>query len=84
MRLLKDNWFAMLCYFLLYGKVVQFYIQTHKYSFSYFFHYSLLQDIEYSSLYYTVGPCLSILYVKLLQSIGLQRVTHSLSDWIAM
>ena len=28
------------------------------------FHYSLLQDIEYSSLYYTVGPCwLSILYV---------------------
>ena len=27
------------------------------------FHYSLLQDIEYSSLCYTVGPCcLSILY----------------------
>ena len=54
------------------------YIQTHKYSFLYSFHYSLLQDIEYSSLYYTVGPCLSILYIKLLQSIGLQRVTHSL------
>ena len=28
------------------------------------FHYSLLQDIEYSSLYYTVGPCsLSVLYI---------------------
>ena len=27
------------------------------------FHYKLLQDIEYSSLCYTVGPCfLSILY----------------------
>ena len=31
-----------------------------------FFHYDLLQDIEYSSLFYTVGPCcLSILYVVL-------------------
>ena len=29
------------------------------------FHYSLLQDIEYSSLYYTVGPyCLPILYIQ--------------------
>ena len=28
------------------------------------FHYSLSQDIEYSSLYYMVGPCgLFILYV---------------------
>ena len=28
------------------------------------FHYDLLQDIEYSSLYYTVGPCsLSVLYI---------------------
>ena len=28
------------------------------------FHYRLLQDTEYSSLYYTVGPCyLSILYI---------------------
>ena len=26
-------------------------------------HYGLSQDIEYSSLCYTVGPCLSILYV---------------------
>ena len=30
------------------------------------FHYRLLQDIEYSSLCYTVGPCwLSILYTNL-------------------
>ena len=27
------------------------------------FHYGLLQDIEQSSLYYTVGSCLSILYI---------------------
>ena len=27
------------------------------------FHYDLSQDIEYSSLCYTVGPCLSILYI---------------------
>ena len=26
-------------------------------------HYGLLQDIEYGSLCYRVGPCLSILYV---------------------
>ena len=30
------------------------------------FHYGLSQDIEYSSLFYTVGSCsLSILYIKL-------------------
>ena len=27
------------------------------------FHYGLLQDTEQSSLYYTVGSCLSILYI---------------------
>ena len=27
------------------------------------FDYGLLQDIEQSSLYYTVGSCLSILYI---------------------
>ena len=27
------------------------------------FHYKLLQDIEYSSLHYIAGPCLSILFV---------------------
>ena len=29
------------------------------------FHYDLSQDIEYSSLYYTGGPCLSMLYIIL-------------------
>ena len=32
--------------------------------FNILFHYDLLQDIEYSSLCYTVGPCcLPILYI---------------------
>ena len=36
----------------------------HVHIFSYLFHYDLLQDIEYSSLCYTVEPCcLSILYI---------------------
>ena len=29
------------------------------------FHYGLFQDIEYSSLCYTVEPCFSILYIGL-------------------
>ena len=33
------------------------YIYIYIYSFSDFFLYRLLQDIEYSSLCYTVGPC---------------------------
>ena len=32
-------------------------------SFFFLFHYGLLQDIKYSSSCYTVGPCLSILYI---------------------
>ena len=40
--ILKYSWFTMLCSFLLYSKVIQFYI---------LFHYGLSQDIEYSSLY---------------------------------
>ena len=41
------------------------YIYVHIYIlFSIFFHYSLLEDIDYSSLCYTVNPCcLSILYM---------------------
>ena len=35
----------------------------HVYIFHIFFHYDLLQDIEYSSLCYTEGPCcLPVLY----------------------
>ena len=48
--------------FLLYRKVIQLY--RHTYFFHIIFHYTLLKDIEYSSLCYTVGPsCLFILYI---------------------
>ena len=44
----------------MYGKDVVF-----VYSFQIIFHYSLLQDIEYGFLCYTVGSCgLSILYIE--------------------
>ena len=49
----------MLCQSLLYNKVTQSYTCIH--SFFLYFLYDLSQDIEYSSLCYTVGPCLSIL-----------------------
>ena len=40
------------------------YIYIHIFLFQILFHYRLLQDIEYSSLCYTVEPrCLSILYM---------------------
>ena len=44
------------------------FVQIDMYISIFFFvifpHYSLLQDIEYSSLCYTVGPCwLSVLYI---------------------
>ena len=51
---LKYSWFSM-CKFLVYSKVIQLYIYVH--SFWYIFHYDLSQDIEYSSLCSTVGPC---------------------------
>ena len=53
----------MLCVFQVYSKVIQLYIYIYIY-FQILFHYRLLQDIEYSSLCYTVGPCcLPILYI---------------------
>ena len=37
---------------------IYIYIYTHTHNlFHVLFHYGLLQDIEYSSLCYTVGPC---------------------------
>ena len=49
---LTHSWFTMLCYFLLYSKVIHI-----------LFHYGLSWDIYYSSLCYTLGPCcLCILY----------------------
>ena len=54
------NMCIYICYFLLYSKV-SIYITSQV-----LFHYRLLQDTEYSSLCYIVGPsCLSI-YPKLL------------------
>ena len=59
---LKYTWFTIFHSFLQYSKMIQLYSYTH--SFLYFFHHGLSQDIKYSSLRYTVGPCsLSILYV---------------------
>ena len=55
--------------FQVYNKVTQLYVCVYVCMYIYIlfqilFHYSLLQDIEYSSLCYTVGPyCLSILYI---------------------
>ena len=66
---LKCSWFITSCWLQMYSKLIQLYIQTfyiciYIYIIFYIpFHYGLLQDIEYSSLCYTVGPCcLSILY----------------------
>ena len=54
--LLKYSWYAMLCQYLLYSKVTQFY--TYMLFFNILFHYG------YSSLCCTIGPChLSILNV---------------------
>ena len=60
----------MLCHFRVYSKVIQFYIyMIYVYNiyilFQMLFHYiKLLQDIEYSCLCQTVGPCcLSVLYI---------------------
>lgn len=35
----------------------------YLYSFINIFHYGLLHDTEYCSLFYTIGPCLSVLYI---------------------
>ena len=39
--------------------------RTHTHAYIYSFHYALSQDIVFSSVCYTLGPCyLSILYIK--------------------
>ena len=59
--LLKYSWFTMLCCFQVYSKVIKLYLYIF---FQTFFPYKLLQNVEYSSLCYTIGPCwLSILYI---------------------
>ena len=58
------SWFIMCYWFLLYNKVIQFYTYIYIYIYIYIytqfhilFHCGLSQDIEYSSLCYTVGLC---------------------------
>ena len=54
----------MVCWFLLYCRVIQFTYMYQYILFRILFRYGLAQDIEHSSLCYTVGPCcLSILYI---------------------
>ena len=53
----------MLRSFQVYSKMIQLYISIYI-IFQILFHHRLLQDIEYSSLCYTVGPCsLPTLYI---------------------
>ena len=53
-------------------------IQFYKYIYTLFhvpFHYGLSQDIEYSSLCYTVGPCyLNVVLLK--EILELNELTH--------
>ena len=63
----------MLCQFQVYSKVTQLCVCVCVYTYIQFFllyilfHFRLLQDIQQSSLGYTVGPCwLTILYMVLL------------------
>ena len=51
---------------------IEIYVHIYIYIYILFhilFHYGLLQDMEYSSLCYTVGPCcLSVLYIVIYSS----------------
>ena len=71
--------------FQVYSKVIQLYTHIHVYVYIYvyilfqiLFHFRLLQDTEYSSQCYTIGPCCNILIFKsLCNSEGLKH----LQDW---
>ena len=65
----------------MYSKVIQLYIYIYIF-FQILFHYRFLQDTEYSSLCYTVGPCcLSILWIVVCvcesQAPSLSPTTHT-------
>ena len=49
--------------------------------FLYSIHYGLLQDIEYDSLCYTVGPCLPFLYTI---AYICQPLPHNLFDFLVI
>ena len=63
---MKYIWFinTVLCYFLLYSTGIQLHTYTHL---NILFHYGLLQEIEYSSVCYTVGPRCSCIVVRICQ-----------------
>ena len=63
--LLTYSWFTILCYFQVYSTVIQLYKNIYSF-FQILFPYRLSQNIEYSSLCCTVGPCLSYLPFKIL------------------
>ena len=56
------SWFTMSHQSLLYSKAIRLYTYRHSF-FPVIFHYCLSQDIEYSSLSYTVGSCSFIPYI---------------------
>ena len=64
----KIQWIYNVVQFQVYSTVIQLFIYISRYIYIYIlfhilFHYRLLQNIEYISLCYTVGPCcLCILY----------------------
>ena len=78
--LLKYSWFIILCRVLLQSQAVQLYTDT---DIDILFHYGLLQDIGYSSLCYTVGPCclLSVPHLSAfsIEQEGAQPVGYSIS-----
>ena len=60
---LESSWLTKLCSFEVYSKVIQLYIHV-SILFQILFPFRLLQNIEQSSLCYTVGPCwLSVLNI---------------------
>ena len=67
---LRYSWFIMLCLFLLYSKMIHIYTCIYIYLCVYVYillhvlsQYGLSENVVYSSLCYTEGPCLSILYI---------------------
>ena len=67
---------------LVYSKVIQLYTHnTHIYMYiCILFHYGLLQDIEYSSLCYTVGPCCLLILCIIVCTCQSQTPNLSLSS----
>ena len=63
--------------FLVHSKVIQLYIHTYI-IFQIIFHYRLLQDIDYSSLCYTVNLC-CLLHIYLFK-LGIWHSIHTKSN----